>query len=198
MLENVVDCFFVAVDYVEDAVRQACFFEEFGEEDGGRWITLAGLEDECVAAGEGDGEHPEGHHRGKVEGRDAGNYAERLAKRPAVDARADLLCVLTFEELGDAGGELYDLETTSDFPPGVGEDFAVLGREDDGKFVSALIEELAEAEEDTGAAKRWLRGPIREGSLRGFDCGIKLGLVGERDCGLNLSGDGVVDVASAA
>ncbi len=198
VLEDGVDGFFVAVDYVEDAVGEAGFFEEFSEQDGGTGVALAGLEDEGVAAGESDREHPEGHHRGKVEGRDAGDYAEGLAERPTVDARADLLGVFAFEELGDGGGELDDFEAASDFAFGVGEDFAVLGGEDGGEVVGVLVEEFAEAEEDAGSAERRLCGPVGEGGLGGFDGGVELGLVGEGDLGLDLAGGGVVDAASAA
>ena len=67
VVEDGVDGFLVAVDDVEDAVGEAGFFEHFGEEDGGAGVALAGLEDEGVAAGEGDGEHPHGDHGGEVE-----------------------------------------------------------------------------------------------------------------------------------
>ena len=56
--EDGVDGGLVAVDDVEDAVGQAGFLEHLGEEDGGAGVALAGLEDEGVAAGEGDREHP--------------------------------------------------------------------------------------------------------------------------------------------
>ena len=62
-----VDGDLVSVDDVEDAVGKAGFLEHLGEEDGGAGVALAGLEDEGVAAGEGDGEHPHGDHGGKVE-----------------------------------------------------------------------------------------------------------------------------------
>ena len=97
--EDGVDGGLVAVDDVEDAVGQAGFLEHLGEEDGGGGVALGGLEDEGVAAGEGEREHPERDHGGEVEGRDAGDDAERLAHGPGVDAGADLLGEFAFEEL---------------------------------------------------------------------------------------------------
>ena len=121
-----VDCDLVAVDDVEDAVWEAGFFEHLGQKERGAGVALAGLEDEGVAAGNGDGEHPHRHHRGKVERRDAGDDAERLAHGPAIDAGADLLGELALEQLRDAGGELDDLKAARGFALRVGEDLAVL------------------------------------------------------------------------
>ena len=67
--EDGVDGDFVAVDDVEDAVGQAGFLEHLGEEDGGAGVALAGLEDEGVAAGEGDaGTSTCGTMAGKLKG----------------------------------------------------------------------------------------------------------------------------------
>ena len=134
-----------------------------------------GLEDEGVAAGEGDGEHPHGDHGGEVEGRDAGDDAEGLAHGLAVDAGADLFGELAFEEVGDAGGELDDFEAAGGFAAGVGEDFAVLAVEEGGDFVEAALEDLAEAEEDAGAAERRLGGPVGEGCCGGGYGGVDFG-----------------------
>ncbi len=178
MVEDGVDCNFVAVDYVEDAVGEAGFFEHFGEEVGRAGVALGGLEDEGVAAGEGEGEHPEGDHGGEVEGRDAGDDAEGLAHGVAVDAGADLFGELAFEEVGDAGGELDVFEAAGGFAAGVGEDFAVLAIDEGGDFVEAALVDLAEAKEDAGAAERWLGGPVGEGRGGGGNGGVDFGLAG--------------------
>jgi hypothetical protein len=166
---------FVAVDYVEDAVGEAGFFEHLGEEVGGAGVALGGLEDEGVAAGDGDGEHPQGDHGGEVEGGDAGDDAEGLAHGVAVDVGADLLGEFAFEEVGDAGGELDVFEAAGGFAAGVGEDFAVLAIDEGGDFVEAALEDFAEAEEDAGAAERRLCGPVGEGGGGGGDGGVDFG-----------------------
>ncbi len=56
----------------------------------GAGIALRGLEDEGVAADQRHRKHPQRHHGRKVERRDAGGHAQRLAQRVAVDARADV------------------------------------------------------------------------------------------------------------
>ena len=196
--EDGVDGGLVAVDDVEDAVGEAGFLEHLGEEDGGGGVALGGLEDEGVAAGEGEREHPERDHGGEVEGRDAGDDAERLAHGPGVDAGADLLGELAFEELGDAGGVLDVFEAAHDFAFGVGEDLAVLAVEEGGDLVHAGLEDVAEAEEDAGAAERRLRGPVGEGGGGGLDGGVDFGVGGERDAGLHGAGGRVEDVAEAA
>ena len=122
-------------------------------------------------------------HGGEVEGRDAGDDAERLADGPGVDAGADLLGELALEELRDAGGELDVFEAAGGFALGVGEDFAVLGGDEGGDFVEARLEDFAEAEHDAGAAEGRLRGPRGEGGCGGGDGGVEFGAVGEGDAG---------------
>src|SRR5277367_4996935 len=161
--EDGIDRYLVSLDYVEDAVGKAGFFEHLGEEDGGAGVALAGLEDEGVAAGQGDGEHPQWDHGGEVEGGDAGDDAKGLAKGPAIDAGPYLLGEFSFEELGDAGGEFDVFEAAGGFAAGVGEDFAVLAGEELGDLVEALLEDLAEAEEHAGSTERWLGGPGGKG-----------------------------------
>ncbi len=196
--EDGVDGGLVAVDDVEDAVREAGFLEHFGEEDGGGGVALGGLEDEGVAAGDGEREHPERDHGGEVEGRDAGDDAERLAHGPGVDAGADLLGEFALEELADAGGVLDVFEAAHDLAFGVGEDFAVLAIEEGGDLVHAGLEDVAQAEEDAGAAERRLRGPVGEGAGGGFDGGVQLGFGCEGNVGLHGAGGRVEDVAETA
>ena len=198
MGEDGVDSDLVAVDDVEDAVGEAGFFEHLGEEDGGAGVALAGLEDEGVAAGDGDGEHPHGDHRGEVEGCDAGYYSEGLAEGPAVDAGANLFGEFAFEELRDAGGELDVFEAAGGFAAGVGEDFAVLAGEELGYLVQALLEDFAESEEDAGSAEGWLPGPFGKGFGCCGDGFVDFGGRCEGYAGLDCTGGGVVDVAETA
>ncbi len=59
------------------------------------------------------------------------------------------------------------------------------------------LEDVAEAEEDAGAAERWLRRPLGEGGGGGLDGLVEFSGGGHRDAGLNGAGGGVVDVAEA-
>jgi hypothetical protein len=68
MLEDVVDGFLVAVDDVEDAVGQAGLLQQFGDEDRRAGVALAGLEDEAVAARQGERAIHMGTIAGKLNG----------------------------------------------------------------------------------------------------------------------------------
>ena len=88
VLEDAVDRHLVAVDDVEDAVRQPGLLQQLTEIDRCGRVLLGRLEDEGVPAGDGVGEHPHRHHGREVEWRDAGRHAERLADLVHVDAAA--------------------------------------------------------------------------------------------------------------
>src|SRR5581483_1936413 len=57
---------------------------------------------------------------GKIEGGNAGDHAQRLAHGVEVDAGSGAFRVLALHEVGDADGELHDLEAALDVAPGVG------------------------------------------------------------------------------
>ena len=124
-----------------------------------------GFRMKAVAAGERHREHPHRHHGREVERRDAGDDAERLAQRMAVDAGADILGDLALEQMRRGGRELDDLDAALDLALGVGQDLAVLGGDDRGELVGALLEDAQETVEDAGAAQRRRRGPGGAGGL---------------------------------
>ncbi len=117
----------VPLDHGEHPVGQAGLAEQLGQEERGGGVLLAGLEHEGVAAGQGVGQHPQRDHGREVEGRDAGDHAERLAQRVDVDPRRRLVAEPALQEVGDAAGELHVLEPPGDLAGGVGQHLAVLG-----------------------------------------------------------------------
>ncbi|KFF34248.1 hypothetical protein G039_0319815 [Pseudomonas aeruginosa VRFPA01] len=56
--EQGIDLFAAAMDHLQHALRRAGLEEQFGEAVGRQRILLGGLEDEGVAAGDGQREHP--------------------------------------------------------------------------------------------------------------------------------------------
>ena len=120
-----------------------------------------GLRMKRVAAGDRDREHPHRHHRGKVERRDAGDDAERLAERVAVDAGADVLGEFALEQVRDAAGELDDLDAALHLALGVGEHLAVLGRDDGRQRIETLLQDMQELVEHARAPQRRRRRPSR-------------------------------------
>ena len=183
---------------VEDAVRDARLGEQLGDVDRRGRVLLGRLEDERVPARERGRPHPHGHHRGEVERRDPGDDAERLADRVDVDAGRGLLGELALEQRRDAAAELDHLEPARDLAHRVGEDLAVLGGEEAREVVAVLVDELADAEEELGAARERERAPGGEGAPRGLDGGVDLLDGREVDGARLLAGRGVVDRAAAA
>ena len=184
----------VAVDDVEYAVRQSGFLEQFGEHDRGRRIALAGLENEAVTAGDGNGQHPQRDHGGEVERRDACDHAQRLTERPAVDAGADLLGELAFEQMRDAGGKLDDLQAAHHFALGIVQNLAVLGGDDGGEPVGILLQQIAEAKQHPRPAKRRQIGPFRErGRGRGYGL-LQFGRPIQRYTALHFASGGIENV----
>ena len=90
MREQRVHHFASAVDDVQHAFGQAGFFQQLRDFDRGERNFFARLEHERVAARDGDGIHPQRHHRGKIERRDADANAERLADGFAINAARDV------------------------------------------------------------------------------------------------------------
>ena len=160
VLEQRVDGLLVALDHGEDPVGQACVLPHLREEQRGGGVLLARLEHERVAAGDGVGAHPQRHHRGEVERRDAGDDAERLTDRVDVDAGRRLLGEAALEQLRDPGGELDVLQAARDLAGGVAEDLAVLGGDDGGQLVGAGVQQLAEGEQHGGPARQRGRTPL--------------------------------------
>jgi len=188
----------VALHHIEHAVRQAGLLEQVGDEERGRGVQRAGLEHKGVARGNGHREHPHGHHHREVEGRDARHHAQRLAHGPVVDAGGDLLGVVAFEQLRDAGGELDDLDAARDLALRVGEDFAVLGRDHVGQCVPVLVKQLQELEHHACTAQRRRVGPGREGGLGSGHGLAHLGRIGQGHAAGHGTGGGVGHVLSAA
>ena len=197
VLEDRVHGDLVALDDVEDAVRQASLLQQLGHVERSRRILLRRLEHERVAAGDGGRPHPHGHHRGEVERGDAGDDAERLADRVDVDSRCRLLGEAALHERRDAAGELDHLEAALHLSHRVREHLAVLVGEDARDLLAAIMDELADAEEDLRALRQRRRAP---GGERRRSCAygsVHLLDGRERDLLRLLAGGGVVDGAGA-
>ena len=197
MREDRVDGFLVAVHDVEHALGQSRLGEQLGHAQREAGIALGRLQDERVAAGERDGEHPQRHHRGEIERRDAGAHADRLPQRPAVDVAAHVVAELTLDEMRDAGRELDDLDAARDGAGGVGERLAVLLGDHAREILLVRLEELAKPHQDAGAAQRGPRAPLRERRRGGACRGVDVVGVRKRHVTDHLAGRRVGDVAVA-
>ena len=196
-MQQGVDRLLVAVDDVEDAWRQAGLGQQFGDAEAGRRIALRRLQHKGVAAGERHREHPHRHHRRKIERRDAGADAERLAQRPAVDAAADLLGELAFQQMRDAAGEFDDLGAARHLAGGVGEHLAVLIGDEPRQRAGFAVEQFAELEQNARAGQRRRRGPGGKGGCRGPHRLVDFAGTGKGDLTAPLTRRRVVDITPA-
>jgi hypothetical protein len=156
------------------------------------------LQDEGVAAGDRHRVHPHRHHGREVERRDAGDDAERLAQRPAVDLGPDILGDSSpFSSCGmpQANSTTSLPRTTS--PSRVGQHLAVLAGEDRGDVLLPAIDQLPEREQDLGALGERGALPARGGGLGRGHRLIDHRRRRQRDARLDLAGRGVEHVAEA-
>ena len=192
VLDERVDRDLVAVHDVEDAVGQAGLGEQLGHPVGRGRVLLRGLQDDGVARRDRDREEPQRHHRREVERADDADDAERLAGRVDVDAGRHVLAVLALHEVRDAGRELDDLEAAGDLAHRIREHLAVLRREDARELFRALVEQLAEPEDDPLALREGGVRPGGEGGLGRGDGDVHVADRGEAHLLLHGAASGVV------
>ena len=140
-VEDRVDRDLVAVDDVEDAVRDA----RPRRSSSARKLAADGsfsdgLRMNVLPRRDGRREHPHRDHRREVERGDAGHHAERLADLVDVDAARDLLGEAALEQARDAARELEVLEAAGDLAEGIGRDLAVLGGEQRGDLLAVRLD----------------------------------------------------------
>ncbi|OLE17654.1 MAG: hypothetical protein AUG88_06265 [Actinobacteria bacterium 13_1_20CM_4_68_12] len=198
MLEDRVDRDLVAVDDVEDAVRDTGLLQQLSRVDRRRRVLLGRLEDERVAAGERRRPHPHRDHGREVERRDPRADADRLPDRIDVDPGRGLLGEAALQQLWDPAAELDHLEPARDLALRVREYLAVLGREDLGDVLTVRVDECADAEEDLSLARERDGTPGGKGLLRSLDGAIDLFRGGEIDLARLDARRRVVDRAATA
>jgi hypothetical protein len=143
------------------------------------------------------GEHPQRYHYRKIERRDAGAYAERLAHRMAVDAGADFLAVFTLDEMRYAHRELDDFDAALHRAGGIGERLAVFCRNQFRQFVLVRVEQLAKFHQDARAAQRRRVAPAGKRAACRLHRSVDVGRVAERHAPGDLPRRRIGDVARA-
>src|SRR6266478_3071435 len=98
---------------------------------------------------------------GKFEGGNAGEHAERLTRRVAIDASSDVLGKLALQQLRGGGREFHDFHTAPNFTDGVRVDLSMLGDDDFREFVDTFLENPEESVEYPGSSQGDRRRPSR-------------------------------------
>ena len=155
---------------------------------------LGGLDDEGVAGRDRERQEPERHHRRKVEGRDRRADADRLTDDLAVDAGRDVLQAVAHHQRRRPAGDLHALDAPAHAAARLVEGLAVLAGDGRGELLEVLLEQLPEAEEESGANDRRRVSPGGEGLLRRGDGGVELPGGRERGACDRLARRGVVNV----
>ena len=146
MVEDRVDHFLVAVHDLADALRKACLEKQFSQYIGERRVALARLDDERVPRRDRRATHPQRDHAGEVEGGNPRADANRLAHRIDVDAWAGTLGIFALQDVRDAAAELDDFEAALDIALAVGNDLAVLARQQMRQLIHPRLDQRLEVE----------------------------------------------------
>jgi hypothetical protein len=172
--EKPVDGHAIAVEHVHHSRWEARLVHQFGHVQGSSRILLRRLGDEGVAGGNRYRKHPEGHHRGRVEGGDPHSDTERPADVVDVYAGRGLFGETTGRCGGDSCGELDVLETPGNFTIGVGERLAVLSGDASCDLISIRVDEFPESICEVGTSGERCCPPGRERSYGGMNRGVGL------------------------
>ena len=156
------DDFLAAVDQIDDAGRQVALLEQLEHPLLRQRHLLRRLQDERVAADDRERQKPQRHHRRKVERRDRGADANRLAHRDAVDAARDVLEAVAHEHRRRAARDLDALDAAAQAAARFVQRLAVLGRDDARDLLEVLFEQLLELEHRLRALDRRRFAPARE------------------------------------
>ena len=177
--------------------RKARLDHQFRQHHRHAGIALRGLQDEGVAAGDRRREFPHRDHRREVEGRDAGDDAQRLAHRIDIDAGAGAVRIFALHQMRDAGRELADFQAALDVALGVRHRLAVFAREQVGERIHVAVQKLDELHHDPGAPL-WVDGsPAGLRRLGVLDRLAHLRFGGERHAGGDFARHGREHIAEA-
>ena len=108
------------MDKLEHTRRQSCFRQQFRQPYSRQRNLLAGLEDECVSARDGERKHPQRNHRGKIERSDSRADTERLPDGIAINPPGDIFQGIAHEERRNRGRVFHHLDAAPDITPGLG------------------------------------------------------------------------------
>ena len=151
MVEQCVDCGLAAVDEIDDAGGQAGFVDQFDKTRRGERNAIARLEHHGIAGSDGVGKEPERDHERKIEGRDDGADAERLAHHDFVDAGRNIFERVALHEHGDAAGDFDVFNAAAEFAFRFGEGLSVFGGDDCRQLIEVRFKKILELEEELDA-----------------------------------------------
>ena len=142
-------------------------------------------------------EHPQRHHRGKIERRDADAHAERLQHRLAIHAARDVLQRVAHEQRRHAAGVFDILHAAKNAAARLDQRLAVLARNARADAIEVLLDQLPVAEEQPRAFDRRRVAPRGKRRVRGLDRVVHRVGAAQRHFGDDLAGGRIEDRRSA-
>ena len=114
-----------AVNQVDNAFGQIEFVQQFKQQFGAKRSLRRWLEDEGIAAGDGGRQEPQRHHKRKIERRNGGEDAGRLAHRRFIDARTDVFQAVAPHQHRRAHGKVNAFNAAAHLAPRLVQSLAV-------------------------------------------------------------------------
>jgi len=198
VVEQPVDRDLVALQNIEDTRRQPGLHGQLRQPDRGARIPFGRLQYKGVPAGDSNRKHPHRHHGGKIEWRDTGANANRLADRVAVHPASDIFRKVATQQMRDACHELDHFDAPGHFPAGVRQHLAMLGCQNGRQIVGIVFQKLAVFHHHPSACQRRCGCPARQRLLRGRDRLADIFVTGQIDLTRQLTRRGVKDIALPA
>ena len=189
-----IDHVLTTVDHVEHTRRHTGFKRQLDQHQGRQRVLLRRLENECVTAGDGHGEHPQRNHGREVERRDPCAHTNGLTQGVGVDPARDVFSEFAHLQRADGARVLNHFQATKNIALGVCNGFALLGTEHGGDAFGVFTDQCLQLEHDAHARTDRRQLPGLEGTLSGLDGRVDFSCSGERDFGQHLLSGRVDDV----
>src|SRR5690554_2893505 len=151
------------VYYLQNALGRTGFFEQFRQAHRGQRILLGRFQYKGVAAGDGQGEHPQGNHGREVERGDPDADAQGLHHAIGVNFPGHVLQSFAHHQGGNVAGVLNHFNAAPDIAFGVGKRLAGFLAESFRNFVLVFLEQGLIAEHQTCPCWGWDFFPGLEG-----------------------------------
>ena len=136
----------VCGNHAHNALRQPGFLQKLEQAHGGHGRCARGLDHDGVARRDAERHHPaHGDHRGKIEGGDSGEYADRLAVKHGIVAAARIHQAFAHQERRRAAGKLQRFLHLEQVAAGLLQRLSVFPGEKAGQLVHVLENQRAEA-----------------------------------------------------
>ena len=158
-----------AVDHVDDAFGKTDLINDLEDFGLGHGDQLRRFDYIGIAADQGIGQKPPGHHPREIVRHNTCEYAQRLAMAHAVDVLGDVFQRIAGHQRRDAGGVLDIFDHAPDFAACLVDALALLGCQNPGNFLEFFFKGLFEPEQITGPCQRRRGAPFPVSVLGGFD-----------------------------